>query len=415
MTIDDRARRAARDFRDAAERSTFGRPSISRFDRYRSRRQRSQRISAAAMAIVISVGALIVAVRTLDAPDDETPAGPVPPTGLIVFNETYEDGVSERFDSFTVRSDGSELTRIGPPGTTVCSGNGDTWSPDGKAMLCQVFLSDLSTATAIMNADGSGYSIIANPDLPGRFGCSAWSPDGTRLFCPYTPDVVYTIKPDGSGLLALTTTSASSGPSGYTGDGAHAYYAVQDASGLRTLYAVTTDGKGEPTAVSPEGVSVQDNDYFDGVSADSSPDGSRMVFAADVSSAAKSLFVVNIDGSRPRRIDTPGVNPTSAQWSAAEDWIAFAAYAATSQRDSEVYLIHPDGTGLRQISSSSDGCSSYAPVWSADGEAVLFETQCYDGSAIVSTRLELAAIDGAGVWKVADLAGLTSYAWRPAP
>jgi Tol biopolymer transport system component len=414
MTIDDRARRAARDFRDAAERSTPGRASISRFDRYRSRRQRSQQISAAVIAIVISIGALTLAVRPFKAPD-EKPAGPLPPVGLIVFNETVDDGASERFDSFTVRTDGSGLTRIGPPGSTVCGGNGDTWSPNGKEMLCQVFLSNLSTATATMHADGSGYTLIANPDLPARFGCSAWAADGTRLLCPYTTDVVYTIEPDGSGLLPLTTTSASSGPSGYTGDGAHAYYSVQDASGLRTLYAVTTDGQGEPTELSPEGVSVQDNDYFDGVSADSSPDGSRMVFAADVSSTQKSLHVVNVDGTRPRRIETPGINPTSAQWSAAEDWIAFAAYTASSTRDSEVYLIHPNGTRQRQISSSSDGCASYAPVWSPDSGAVLFETQCYDGSAIVSTRLEVTTTDGAGLWKVADLSGLTSYAWRPSP
>ena len=415
MSLDDRARRSAGKFRNALEETEWSareRGSIERFDRYRRRRQRGQRFSAAAIAVIVAAGALTLTFRAMGTSHDQVPADLPTPTGLIVFSETFEQGAATRFESFIVSADGSGLTRVGPPSTTVCGGNGDTWSPDGKAMLCQVFLPDLSTATATINSDGSGYTVLSSRDLPKSFGCSAWSPDGERLLCPYTSDVVYTIGRDGTGLLRLTTTSASAGPSGYTGDGSRAYFTDQGATGLRTLYSVAVDGKGRTIPLSPSDVSVQDNDYFDGVSADSSPDGSQVVFAADVTSTEKALYIVDGGGGQPHQIETADINPTSAQWSPDANWIAFAGDASTSGV-SEVYLIHPDGTGSRQITSGTDGCSSYAPVWSPDSAMLLFETQCSSGPSIESTRLEVAALDGTGLSKVADLSGLTSYAWGP--
>ncbi len=263
-----------------------------------------------------------------------------------------------------------------------------------------------------MDRDGSDYRVLSEPNLPVSFGCGAWSPDGTRLLCPYTSDSVYTVKPDGKGLLRLTTTSAGEGPSGYANDGSRAYFTVLDATQHRTLYSVKTDGSGGLTALSPPDVSVHDNDYFDGVSADSSPDGSNVVFAADVTKTRNALYVVNIDGSGLHQIETPAaINPTSAQWSPDGGWIAFSGSLPTSDAHDEIFLIHPNGSGLRQITSSSEGCSSYAPVWSPDGTKLLFETQCSGGSTVIPTRLEMANLDGSGLTRIADLNGLTAYGW----
>ena len=44
---------------------------------------------------------------------------------------------------------------------------------------------------------------------------------------------------------------------------------------------------------------------FDGVSADSSPDGSEVVFAADPTRTQSALYLVNIDGSGLHGIETP--------------------------------------------------------------------------------------------------------------
>lgn len=212
-------------------------------------------------------------------------------------------------------------------------------------MLCVVFRPDLTTGTAILDTDGSDHVVLSGPRFPRSFGCSAWSPDATRLLCPYTSDVVYTVTLEGTGLQRLTSIPAGEGPSGYANDRTHAYFTAIDATQHRTLYSVRTDGTGGLTALSPPSVSVHDNYYFDGVSADSSPDGSQVVFVADVMSGQRSLYVVNIDGGRPHQIVTRGLDPTSAQWSPDGNWIAVSAGDPESDIASEVYLIRPDGTG----------------------------------------------------------------------
>jgi Tol biopolymer transport system component len=416
VTLDARARRAARDFRDAVEGMdrSAPKPSAERFDRYRRQRERNSRFSAAALAIVVSVAAAILVVGALGSPRREVPANPPAPSGMIVFNDMIpqQDG-SDFVVSYTVNPDGSDRTTVGPPGTTACGDNDNPVSPDGSKILCMVFRPDLTVGTvgtATVDADGSDYTVLSDPKLPKSFGCGAWSPDGTRLLCPWTSDGVYTVKPNGTGLLQLTSTPAGDGPSGYANDASHAYFTVKSPSEFRTLYSVNTDGTGGLTALSPLSVSVHDNGYFDGVSADSSPDGSNVVFAADVTNTKRALYVVNVDGSGLRQIGPPaGLNPTSAQWSPDGDWIAFSAPPTSNY--AEVYLIHPNGTGLREVTSPDDACSSFAPIWSPDGTKLLFETQCYSGSQVTSTRLETANLDGMGMSKVADLNGLTSYGW----
>jgi Tol biopolymer transport system component len=332
--------------------------------------------------------------------------------GKIVFSQF----LSEDFvDSFTINPDGSNLTEIGPAGTTYCGDNNEPWSPNGATVVCAEFDTQGGAHTATVDGDGSNYTVLSNPKLPADFVCGSWSPDGTRLLCPFTSDGVYTVKPNGTGLLQLTTTPAGEGPSGYANDGSHAYFTVQDQNDFRTLYSVRTDGTGGLTALSPPTVSAHDNGYFDGVSADSSPDGSRVVFAADVTGTQRALYVVNIDGTGLHQVKLPtGINPTSAQWSPDGNWIAFSGRPPTFNAYFEVYLIHPNGTGLKEITPHTGGCLGFAPIWSPDGTKLLFARQCYIGLTVTSTSLSKVNLDGTGLTKVADLNGLTSYGWGTA-
>jgi hypothetical protein len=81
-------------------------------------------------------------------------------------------------------------------------------------LLVMVFRPDAPVRPATVNADGSGFTVLAVPQLPPDIdmGCRVWSPDATRLLCQAIrfggdPSLngIYTIRAaDGGGLTRLT-------------------------------------------------------------------------------------------------------------------------------------------------------------------------------------------------------------------
>jgi Tol biopolymer transport system component len=109
---------------------------------------------------------------------------------------------------FTINRDGTGLVRLTPEWG---SETGPQWSPDGSRIAFRAELSgpdDPSTGLGVMNADGSGRSIVS--DLEIKNLDFTWSPDGGRLAFTVRTDFeigdddVYVVNVDGSGLRNLT-------------------------------------------------------------------------------------------------------------------------------------------------------------------------------------------------------------------
>jgi Tol biopolymer transport system component len=79
---------------------------------------------------------------------------------------------------------------------------------------------------------------------------------------------------------------------------------------------------------------------------------------------------VNADGSDLRRITPFGVGAFSVNWSPDGRLIAFNSDLT---QDPQIYVVHPDGTGLLQLTQPTDGDSSFTPVWSPDSTKLLFQ------------------------------------------
>ena len=97
----------------------------------------------------------------------------------------------------TVRSDDSELTRIGE--TTAPA----TWSPGGEELAFAAVEGEEAVIYAV-RADGTGQRTIwrSGPDDPSTpVSQVSWSPDGSELL--FTSDHLYVIGSDGSGLRPL--------------------------------------------------------------------------------------------------------------------------------------------------------------------------------------------------------------------
>jgi Tol biopolymer transport system component len=332
--------------------------------------------------------------------------------GKIVFGQAFPNY------GITIDPDGSDPHEIGPADSTTCN----TWSPDSSKVLCNLWSEDgVQPATA--NPDGSGFTLL-NPNLPLDLFCLNWSPDGSRLLChseglANPADAgLYTVRSSDAGDLVRVSTTPPGGFDngyGYSPDGSRILYA-RFANEHGTLFSVRPDGS-DPVQLSSPRLSVIDLGFFDRVGADWSPDSSRVAFAAfDESSRtfATGLFVVNADGSGLRQITPSGVRALSAQWSPNGALIAFTSCASFPRNFCDIrqaWVVHPDGTALRQVTRPVNGAIFQTPVWSPDSTKLLINRQDRNNQ----TSLWTVNTDGSGLFKLADTVRLSSYAWGSAP
>jgi Tol biopolymer transport system component len=111
---------------------------------------------------------------------------------------------------------------------------------------------------------------------------------------------------------------------------------------------------------------------------DWSSDGRRLVFVRGTGLGNRSsLWVVGADGSGRRRLTYGNVDVQPA-WSSHGDVIAFVRI--TARGESGVWLVRPDGTGLRRLPAVAPGLTD--PRWSPDGSRLLLT----DGKRLFTVR-----------------------------
>jgi Tol biopolymer transport system component len=155
------------------------------------------------------------------------------------------------------------------------------------------------------------------------------------------------------------------------------------------LFLMNTDGSGVANlTTSPEDVKTGFGQSY----AQWSPDGSMVAYDGD-----DGLYVMNADGSDQRKL-AYGASPT---WSPDGAWIAFVV---GRDHGADLWKMHPDGTGLTQLTHSSG--SDQLPAWSPDGSRVAFLRE----NAIYAVNS-----DGTGTSVVAHIKGryLFQPQWSP--
>jgi TolB protein len=327
MSLDARAQRAAQDFRRAInemDRSAPDRSSFERFDRLRRGRQRRARIGVIFVASVLTVAALVLVARAF--PRAERPAAPPIHNGRIVYGRSAPGFDGTRL--FTVNPDGTDEVSL-PMSFTDCA----EWSPDGtKLHITSSEYPGSRLRPAVIEADGTGFRLLnapSNADL--NLGCGDWTPDMSRLVLEGFPETGH---PELNGIYSLRT----------------------------------SDG-GDLTLVS--------RNPFGGYDAvpQVSPDGTRVVFLRNDPSRhlpgpqAGALCVVGLDGTGLQRITPWGAARSSGSWSPDGGWIAFAG------PPHDLYLVHPDGSGLVRIPRDLGRGRPLQPRWSPDGTMLVIGLQ----------------------------------------
>ena len=232
-------------------------------------------------------------------------------------------------------------------------------------------------------AYGSGLGIwAADPARPkrrirlsrGDGDPIAWSSDGSKLLIRRrSPDPSWSslsvLEADGT-ATRLTDVAADPTGGSFSPDGSQVVYAGGPPE-HSAIYAVSSDG-GAPRLILR---STRRISFPDGRSALAfadqpalSPDGRRIAYFDGMFDHSHNLWVANAEGTERRVLLDDEVSDaghmSALTWSPDGEWLAFAT-------DDGIYLVRPDGTGLRRVV-SGDFATAPAVQWSPDGSRIAY-------------------------------------------
>jgi TolB protein len=218
-------------------------------------------------------------------------------------------------------------------------------SPDGKTVLFTRYGNGPDQAYLV---GVNGSNLRKFPECPGQ-QCDpagdAWSPDGRML-----------------------AVDSAFGFTNADGD-----FGVKDVS----IWIVNLDGTGlREVTNNPLGVLFEDH------RAVWSPDGKHLAFVRTDDSTnpvRRAIFTVAIDGTNLVQVTPWKLDANEPDWSPDGARIAFSSPGESLQpgREQNIFTIHPDGTGLKQLTAhleaAPDGAQgTFDPSWSPDGTKLIF-------------------------------------------
>lgn len=221
----------------------------------------------------------------------------------------------------------------------------------------------------------------------GLAGKRVWSNDGRwGAYAAYQDEAwhLYRRPLNGHRVVNLTegTGLASVGFPSWSPDGAWLAFAARRGSRPYDIYRLRMDGSGLQRLTDGYG-----NEWQPAWS----PDGQWIVYTASPGGADSTLYLMRPDGSEAHPVLETLQYTARPTWSPDGQWILFEsncydliAYARSVEAppcphaDFELYVIHPDGTGLARLTSAHS--DDYAAAWSPDGEWIAFTSRAFLGS-----------------------------------
>jgi len=270
------------------------------------------------------------------------------PDGARVVFQSDRDGDDE---IYIIDIDGSHATRLtSTPGRDAHP----SFSRDGKNIAFQSprdGTDPLQVEIYTMASDGSNQKRVTR--LGGFSGVPSWSPDGKRIIFQVKKLEknqkwvegfwqIYVMNADGSGVKQLTRGNSNFQVPNWSPDGSKILY-FSDQTGNNEIFVMNSDGSNQRQ--------LTDNKADDFLGC-WSPDGKNISFVSNRDSRYE-IYVMKSNGKDPTRITySLGDTIYAAQGSAEPSWSPDGKYillAATINDFMDLYVVHPDGSGLRRF------------------------------------------------------------------
>jgi Tol biopolymer transport system component len=187
---------------------------------------------------------------------------------------------------------------------------------------------------------------------------------------------------DGSGEHPLLSAPHDDYDAVWAPDGKSIVF-TSDRNGSGDLFRVNADGSGLTQLTSD--ASYEDQAQF-------SPDGAHLVFVSTRGGGYANLWTLDLATKRAKALTSGPGGDYRPSWSPDGKWIAFSSSRGGTPPFSEgrwerlqlaeIYLIRPDGSGMKKLTSAGGFCGS--PRWMSDGRHIV--AYCSTGQQTMDLR-----------------------------
>ena len=253
------------------------------------------------------------------------------PDGIRIVFQSNRSGNNQIWTVNLDESDAVQLTDVPGEGAET-----PVWSPDGKRIAYASYLEEGNNDVFVMNADGSDPTQVTFG--PGYDGHPHWSADGERIVFNsdrHTPDPdapwnqrwhdIWSVQVDGSYAIKHTDCRSVCTYGSLSPDGNHVLFRKIDSSHGLDWALETVEKNSE-------------------------------------------IYVADYRGGNARNLSDHPAFDGWPVWSADGEWIAFASNRSGPALTGQLWLIRPDGSGPRQLTTGDWGYSQ--PSWSVSGDSI---------------------------------------------